>query len=330
MHSMPLRRLLVAATTVALVLTVTFAALHLAPGDPVRLYLGPSADAAAVAAARTTLGLDRPLPLEYGEWQARFARGDWGTSIAQQRPVSQVLVDALGPTLLLVGTSLLLTYAGGLLVGAYQASRRRSAVDTALTGVTAVLYALPSYVLALALVLVFAYGAARWGWPAALRFPALGASGVGADLLPPASRLADRLRHLALPVATLAIVGAAGTARFVRGAMIEALRQPFVRAARAKGLAESRVLLRHVLRHALVPVVTLVGLQLPALFSGVVFVETIFAWPGMGRVAVQAVLARDYPVVMASTAVFATLVVAGNLLADLAVSLVDPRTERGT
>jgi peptide/nickel transport system permease protein len=237
-----------------------------------------------------------------------------------------VLGDAVVPTLTLVGASLLLTYLGGILVGAFQASRRRSVLDTALTTVTTVVYALPSYVVALALVLLFAYAAVLWGAPPWLRFPAFGAAGVDAAFLTPAARFTDALRHLVLPVTTLALVGAAGAARFVRGAVVEALRQPFVRAARAKGLSEARVLLRHALRNALVPVVTLLGLQLPALFSGVVFVETIFGWPGMGRVTVQAVLARDYPVVMASTAVFAVLVVAGNLLADGLAALADPRS----
>ena len=329
MRMVPLRRLLVALLTVVLVLTATFAALHLAPGDPVRLYLGPSADEGVVAATRHAEGLDRPLGIQYAEWLVRFITGDWGTSIAQQRPVARVLGDALGPTLVLVGASLFLTYLAGILIGALQASRRRTALDTGLTAITTFLYALPSYVVALALVLVFAYAAALWGWPSWLRYPAFGAASVGADFLPPWARVVDALRHLVLPVATLAMVGAAGTARFVRAAVLEALRQPFVRAARAKGLGEARVLLAHALRNALVPVLTLLGLQLPALFSGVVFVETIFGWPGMGRVTVQAVLARDYPVVMASTAVFASLVIAGNLLADLLVALADPRTEAG-
>ena len=322
------RRVLVAALTLLLVVSVTFVAVHLMPGDPVRLYLGPGADAATVAAARHSFGLDRSVAAQYAAWLARFVTGRWGTSIAQQRPVTAVLSDALGPTLLLVGTSLAVTYLGGILVGAWQAARRRSRTDAVLTALTTTLYALPSYVVALGLVAVFAYGAALWQWPSPLRFPAFGAAGLGADLLPPGARLADRLRHLALPVATLAVVGVAGTARFVRGAMLEALRQPFVRAARAKGLGEARILLGHALRNALVPVVTLFGLQLPALFSGVVFVETIFAWPGMGRVTVQAVLARDYPVVMATTAVFALLVIAGNLLADALAWLADPRPGR--
>ena len=319
------KRLVLALPTLLLVLTLTFVGLHLAPGDPVRLMLGPMSDPSAESAARHELGLDRPMPVQYGTWLARFVTGDWGTSIAQHRPVTGVLGDALGPTLLLTGLSLLLSYLAGIAVGALQAAHRRSSLDTAITVVTTTLYALPSYVLALVLVLCFAYGAVLWGWPLALRFPAIGVESVGAEFLSPGARLADRVRHLVLPVLTLTVVGAAGAARFARGSMAEAMRQPFVTAARAKGLAESTVVFRHALRNALVPLIVLIGLQLPALFSGVVFVETIFAWPGMGRVTVQAVLARDYPVVMAATAVFATLVVAGNLLADALASLADPR-----
>ena len=320
-----LRRLLAAVPTVLLVLTVTFAALHLAPGDPVRLYLGPDADQGAAAAMRHQLGLDRPAALQYVEWLGRFAVGDWGESIAQRRPVTAVLADALAPTVTLVGLSLLLTWLAGISIGALQAARARSRLDTTLTGVTSALQAVPSYVLALGLVLVFAYGAALWHWPAWLRLPALGAESIGSGFLSPWQRLADRMRHLVLPVTTLALIGAGGAARYVRASTLEALRQPSVRAARARGLTEFRVLFRHALRNALIPVITLAGLQLPALFSGVVFVETIFGWPGMGRVAVQAVLARDYPVVMAATAAFAVLVVVGNLLADALAALADPR-----
>ncbi len=329
MPAVLLRRALVAAATVLAVLTLTFAALHAAPGDPVRLYLGPSADAQTLEATRRQLGLDRPLPAQYLEWLARFASGDWGTSIAQRRPVTRVLGDAVGPTLLLTGVSLVLSYLLGIAAGALQAARAKGRADVALTAITATLQAVPGYVLALGLVLVFAYQAALWDWPDALRLPAMGAESVGADFLSGPERLADRLRHLALPLATLTLIGAAGAARYVRAATLAALRQPFVLAARARGLSGARVLTRHALRQALLPVITLAGLQLPALFSGVVFIEAIFAWPGMGRVAVQAVLARDYPVVMAVTAVFAALVIAGGLLADAAAGLADPRTREG-
>jgi peptide/nickel transport system permease protein len=151
-----------------------------------------------------------------------------------------------------------------------------------------------------------------------------------ADFLTPTERVVDRLRHLALPLITLGLIGVAGTARFVRGAVLDTRFKPFVQTAHAKGLPRVSVELRHVLRNALLPVITLLGLSLPALFSGTVFVEVIFAWPGMGRVMVDAVGGRDYPIVMATTAIFASLVVLGNLLADILYGVADPRiSERG-
>ncbi len=320
-----LRRIAVAAGTVLAVLTVTFVALHLAPGDPVRLYLGAEADAAAVDATRRALGLDRPLPAQYADWLRRFLVLDWGTSLAQRRAVTAVIADALGPTLLLTGVSLALSWLAGMVLGTAQAARRGSRLDTVLTAVTVIVQAVPAYVLGLGLVLVFAYGASLWGWPAALRLPAMGAAGAAAEFLDPGARLADRVRHLALPAATLALIGAAGIARYVRAMTADALRHPAVRVARAKGLGEWRVLFAHAVRSAAPPLITLAALQLPVLFSGAVFVESIFAWPGMGRVAVTAVLGRDYPVVLAVTAVFAVLVVAANLLADLLAAAADPR-----
>lgn len=320
-----LRRAVVAAGTVLAVLTVTFLALHLAPGDPVRLYLGAEADAGAVDALRRELGLDRPLAVQYVAWLGRFLTLDWGSSLAQRRAVTAVLGDALGPTLLLTGVSLALSWLGGLVLGTFQAARRGSRADTVLTAVTIAVQAVPAYVLGLGLVLVFAYGAALWGWPDTLRLPAMGASGAASDFLEPGARLADRVRHLLLPAATLALIGAAGMARYVRTMTVDALRHPAVRVARSKGLGEWRVLLAHAVRSAAPPLITLAALQLPMLFSGAVFVESIFAWPGMGRVAVAAVLGRDYPVVLAVTGVFAVLVVAGNLLADALAALADPR-----
>lgn len=310
------------------VVTVTFLLLNLAPGDPAQLWVGPGAGAADLEAARRALGLDRPLPARYVTWLGTIVRGDWGTSLAQQRPVTRVLADAVPYTLLLSGASLLLTYLGGIIVGLVQAVKRARPLDTALTVLTLFVYGMPSYWLALILVLVFAYGAARFGWPAWLQFPAMGAAGLDADFLTPGQRLLDRLEHLVLPLTTLSLLGIAGTARYVRGAAIDVRQQDYVRTAIAKGLPTPTVVRRHVLRSALLPVVTLLGLSLPALFSGTVFVEVIFAWPGMGRELVGAVSARDYPVVMAATAVFGALVVLGNLLADLLYAAVDPRLRR--
>ncbi len=314
---------------VLVVVSITFVLVNIAPGDPARLWVGPAAGAAELDAARSALGLDRPFIVRYLSWLGNFARGNWGTSVAQQRPVVQIIGAALPHTLLLSAASLLISYVGGIIVGGIQAIRNRTAVDTGLTVSTLVIYGMPAYWLAIMLVLVFSYAAARYGWPAWLQFPALGASSLDAEFMTASERFSDRLRHLVLPLTTLGLIGMAGVARYVRGAVIDARRLPFVRTARAKGMAPLAIELRHVFRNALLPVITLLGLSLPALFSGTVFVEVIFAWPGMGRVMVNAVGARDYPIVMATTAIFATLVVLGNLFADLLYGVVDPRITRG-
>jgi peptide/nickel transport system permease protein len=281
---------------------------------------GPAATPEQIANLRTALGLDRPLLVQYATWLSAFVRGDWGSSIATGRPVSAMLGAAWPATALLVVLSLALSYIIGIAIGTLQ-SRLRRGSDVAISAVTISFYAMPGYWLGLMLVLLFTY---RLGW-----LPAFGAAGVDADFLSLGGRLVDRLRHLALPLITLTLIGAGGIARYVREAMLDVRGLPFVTTARAKGVAESTVRYRHMFRNALIPVVTLLGLSLPALFSGAVFVEGIFAWPGVGRVLIEAVVARDYPVVMAATAVSAALVVLGNLLADQLVSWADPRVRHG-
>jgi peptide/nickel transport system permease protein len=322
------RRLALGLGIVFFVVTVTFILVSIAPGDPARLWVAPGAGQAELDAARHALGLDRPLPVRYVTWLFNFGRGDWGVSLVQQRPVMRVIADALPHTLLLTAASLLLTYTGGIVVGVIQAMRHRTAVDTGLTVTTLIIYGMPAYWLAIMLVLVFSYAAARYGWPAWIRFPALGVTSLDAEFLSPWGRIVDRARHLTLPLITLGAIGIAGTARFVRGAVLDVRDLPFVRTARAKGMSLLAVESRHILRNALLPIITLLGLSLPALFSGTVFVEVIFAWPGMGRVMVDAVGGRDYPIVMATTAIFAVLVVLGNLLADLLYAVADPRVAR--
>jgi peptide/nickel transport system permease protein len=219
--------------------------------------VGPAATQADLDAARRALGLEQPLLLRYLGWLADFARGDWGTSLAQHRPVRDVLAAALPATLVLSGASLLVTYLGGIIVGLVQAVKRARPVDTALTVLTVLIYGLPAYWVALVLVLVFAYGAARLGWPAWLQFPAMGVASLDADFLSPGARLFDRLRHLTLPLVTLGLLGIAGTARYVRGAAVDVADLDFVRAARARGLEPNRVTRRHILRNALLPTITL-------------------------------------------------------------------------
>jgi len=314
------RRVVAGGAVVAGVLTLTFWLVQLAPGDPVQRLLGPTGTPAQIAAQRHALGLDRPLPVQFATWIAQFARGDWGRSIATGRPVRAVLGDALPATLLLAGLSLTLSYAVGFVVGAWQ-SRADRRVDTALSVATVTLFALPGFWLGLMLMMVFTYWA-HW-------LPAFGATGLDADTLAGWSGLVDRLRHLALPLITLTLIGVGGAARFVRGAMREVQGQPFVTTAEAKGLSPLQVAGRHVARNAMIPVIILLGMSLPALLSGTVLVEVVFAWPGVGRRLVEAVLARDYPVIMAATVVTGVLVVAGNLLADLCAAWIDPRIRYG-
>jgi len=313
-----LRRAIAGLAVIWGVVTLVFLLLHAAPGDPAALLLGPVASPEQVAAQRHTLGLDRPLAAQYGAWLGRFVRGDWGTSIASGRPVRTMLLEAWPATAKLVLLSLLLSYVIGIGLGVVQASAGGTRLDTALSAASVTLFALPGYWLGLMLVMVFTYR---------LRLlPAFGAAGLDAEFLPPWARVGDSLRHLALPLATLTLIGLGGIARFVRGAMLDLEGSAFLVTARAKGLAPSQVLVRHSLRNALIPVLTLLGLSLPAVFSGTVFVEAIFAWPGVGRVLVEAVQARDQPVVLAAAAVSAGLVVAGNLLAEALVAWADPRT----
>lgn len=302
------------------VVTLTFVLLHVAPGDPIDLMLGPTATAEQVAAQRHALGLDRPVATQFVSWLWRFARGDWGNSITKGRPVRAILGEAWPATVRLVALSLVLSYLIGIAVGIVQAARSGSRTDTALSVVSVTLFGVPGYWLGLMLILVFTY------WTRAL--PAFGSSGFDADYLRGPSWLVDRLRHLVLPLATLTLIGIGGAARFVRGAMLDTLSQPFITTARAKGLTPRRVIVHHAFRNALTPVVILLGLSLPALFSGAVFIEAVFAWPGVGRILVEAVQARDYPVVMAATAVSAVLVIAGNMLADLLAAWVDPRVRK--
>jgi peptide/nickel transport system permease protein len=315
------QRLLASLAVVLGVVTLTFLLLHLAPGDPVALMLGSRATPEQIVAQRRALGLDESLPRQFVGWIGRFARGDWGTSIARGQPVRALFASAWPATAGLVTLSLLLSYLVALALGALQATRSGSRLDTALSVISVTLFAVPGYWLGLMLVLVFTY------WTRML--PAFGIAGLDADDLHGTSWLLDRLRHLALPLATLTLIGIGGAARYVRGAMLETLSQPFITTARAKGLTPRRVVAWHALRNALTPIVILLGLSLPALFSGAVFVEAVFAWPGVGRVLVEAVRARDYPVVMAAAAISAALVVAGNMLADILAAWLDPRV-RGT
>jgi peptide/nickel transport system permease protein len=324
-----LRRLAGACVLLWLVLTITFALIRLAPGDAAAFLVPPSATAADVARVRAELGLDRSIAVQYARWGLDLLHGRLGESFSLRRPVGTALREAIPVSLGLGAASLILTFLIGVPIGVLQAIRRGRAVDHVLTVATTVVYAAPTFWLALALVAVFTYGAASWGLPPWMRLPAFGLRTPGATLTGWPS-VADVIRHSILPVSILAAVGAAGIARYTRSSVADTLGQDFVRTARAKGLRPRAVYFRHVLATVLPTLVVLFALALPGLVAGSIFVEQVFAWPGMGRLMVSAIAARDYPLVMGSTVVYAALVILANLAGDLALPLVDPRRRDGS
>jgi peptide/nickel transport system permease protein len=318
------RRIAAAIATMLAVLTLAFAAIHLAPGTPF-MPRGdrPPLDAAAVARLQHQFGLDRSLPEQYGRYLASLARGELGESFSARRPVSTMIADAIPATLLLAGTALAIEFILGLAIGVWQAVHRDRRWEAAVTVITLFFYSLPTFWLGLILLLLFGE---RLHW-----FPVGGIVDPAThDALSFGSAVLDRLRHLVLPATTLGLIGAAGTARFQRPAMLAVLGQDYVRTARAKGISGAAVVWRHAVRNALLPWITLLGLALPSLLTGAVLVETVFAWPGMGKLAADAIATRDYPVVTATTLLASALVVAGSLVADLLYRAADPRLRSAT
>lgn len=319
-----LRRMGGALVLLWLVLTITFALIRLAPGDAATFLIPPGATAAEVGRIRAQLGLDQSVFVQYAHWWGRLLHGDLGESFALHVPVTRALADAIPVSLGLGAASLILTYLVGVPVGVVQAVRRGRAADHILTIATTTVYAAPSFWIALALVAVFTYGASAWGLPLWLRLPAFGLHAPGVELHGWIAA-ADLARHSILPVGILGGIGAAGIARFARSSVADVLAADFVRTARAKGATPARVYFRHVLATVLPALIVLFALSLPGLVAGSIFIESVFAWPGMGKLMVNAITARDYPVIMGAAAVYAALVILANLAGDVALPLVDPR-----
>jgi peptide/nickel transport system permease protein len=302
--------------TVPVLLLVTagvFALLHLTPGDPIDTMMAESADATAKASLRAELGLDRPLAVQYAAWMGRVLRGDLGRSIRNGEPVVENVSRRIRPSLQLALLAMAVSLLIAFPVGIASAVRRNSAVDR--VGTTFALFGICMPNFLLALLLIFLFGVTlRW----------LPISGY----VDPAEELVDGLRSLALPAITLGLALAAVVTRTLRSSMLEALTEDYVRTARAKGLSEWRVVRGHVLRNALIPVVTVLGLQLGTLIGGAVITEYVFALPGVGRLVVDAVFARDYPLVQGVVLLIALAFIASNLLVDLLYGLIDPRIRR--
>ncbi|MEJ2337482.1 MAG: ABC transporter permease [Gemmatimonadales bacterium] len=315
------RRLLEAVPILIGIVTLIFLLLHLAPGDPATAYFNPNVSPEIIDRMRENLGLDRPLHEQYLRWLRSFFTGDFGYSFSQHRPVADVIQDALPNTLLLSAVSLVLIFLVGCAVGAVQAVRQYSALDNVTTFFSLFVYSMPGFWLGLMLILAFSSPAV----PEFLRLPISGVTSIDYEFMSPIEGVIDRVRHLVLPSFALGIASAAGVARYMRGSLLEVIHQDYIRTARAKGLSERRVILKHALRNALIPIVSLLGLYLPLLFGGSVVIEVVFSWPGMGRALYNAILARDYPVVMAASFLFGVLVLAANLVADMLYAVIDPR-----
>jgi len=313
------RRLGQAAVIVAIVAAITFALIHLAPGDPFSAILdNPNVSEKVRATLRAQYGLDRPLAEQFVRYVNALAHGELGWSFSHDRPVREVLSSALPNTLLLMSVALVGSFALGILIALFQVARKSTAIDQTLSAITLFFFSMPDFWLGILALLAFTY------WLPI--FPVGGAvDPVMHEFLGLGGRIMDRLRHLALPALTLTVLASATVARFQRAALLDVLPADYVRTARLKGLTERQVLRRHVLRNALLPIITLIGLSFPALLTGAFFIEKIFAWPGMGYAVVNAIGARDYPLVVGGVIIGSILVTLGSLLADLLYAWADPR-----
>lgn len=314
-----LRRAIHAVILVIITITATFFVLHLAPGDALSRYYSPDVDPAAMARVRHQLGLDAPLYEQFLRWVGSVCRGDFGVSLSQQRPVRDILAETIPRTLQLTVLAFLVQILLGVLGGAFAGARRGRRSDGVISSAMLVLYAVPAFYLAYLLITFFSL---RLDW-----LPTAGMRTIGLEASGWRAVLADRARHLVLPVIVLGVARSAWLARYARGGMVDELAGDHIRTARAKGAGERVVVWRHAFRGSLPPLLTAVGLSVPFLLGGAVIVEKVFAWPGMGALVVDSIFARDYPVLLAANLVAAGMVIAGNFLADLSIALADPRTE---
>ncbi len=316
-----MRRLLLAIPTLFGIAVVVFLLLHLAPGSPGAG--GPDStrrvSSRSAEEMRRLYGLDRPLPEQFARWIGRVARLDLGESLVDHRPVAERIREALPPTLALNGIALALALALAIPLGVAAGARPESTFDRTSAAALFALYSLPTFWAALLLQTLFAVKL-RW-------LPLYGMTSDAAR--PGLEGLGDRLAHIALPVTCLTYGTLAFVARMVRSGVMEARGSDYVLAARARGASRRRAIWRHALPNALLPVVTLIGLLLPALLSGSVIVERIFAWPGLGRLYLDSILARDYPVILALSLLSAAATLLATLLADLALAAADPRVRDG-
>jgi peptide/nickel transport system permease protein len=309
-------RLLQAIPLFFLITLIAFGILHLAPGDPATLLYGTEMSPDQRAQIRAAWGLDEPLPVQYVKWLGNLLRGDMGRSFVDGRPALLVIAERIPATLQLTLSGLLVALVLGLSVGIVAALKPYSALGYASTFFSTFFYSLPNFWLALLLILLFSV------WLKVL-------PSAGIESLRGETGLADRLAHLAMPAFVVSLREMGRLIRFTRASLLDVMSQDYIRTALGKGLTMRVVTLRHALRNALIPVVTLLGLSLPQLLSGAIVVETIFAWPGIGRLVVDSAFQRNYTVLMGEIVMVSLVVIAGNLLADVAYAVIDPRIRYG-
>jgi len=313
------RRLLFMIPLLLGITIITFLVIQLSPGGPADMLTGlsPKIGAEAKARLRSLYGLDKPIHVQYWLWLTRIARFDFGESFKDGRLVIIKVLERLPATLLLNVLSLLLIFFAALPIGIMSAVRQDSFFDKGMTIFVFFGFSVPAFWLALLLMILFGV---ILGW-----LPISGMHSVNFPYFPLWGKAWDMIKHLILPVFVSAFGGLAYLSRYSRASMLEVLRQDYIRTARAKGVPENKVIYSHALRNALIPIVTLLGLSLPGLIGGGFIFETIFAWPGMGRLGYQAIMARDYPVIMGVGVIAAFLTLLGNLIADITYAFVDPR-----
>lgn len=314
-----IRRLLQAALTLFVISLILFALISSVPGGIMSAYEeNPDFTSADIERLRDKYGLNDPVPVRYFKWLGNTLKGDWGNSFVSKRPAIQEIQDRLPNTMVLMGAMLVITLLIAIPLGIISALKQYSIFDHVATTLAFAGQSLPVFWFGLMLIIVFHVTLKRPDGTPLL--PGSGMATLGAPF-----SLTDRIEHLILPVTMLALVSAAGYMRYLRSSMLDVINEDYIRTARAKGLSERLVIYRHALRNALIPLVTLIGLDLPSLFGGALFTETIFAWPGIGRLYFTAALKTDYPVVMAVLVIYSALIILSNLLVDVVYAAIDPR-----
>lgn len=311
-----IRRILGAIPLLFGISLVLFTIIHLAPGGPLDVYAdNPSVNAEALEQIRKRYGLDDPVPIQYVKWLTAMVSGDWGLSIRTGRPVLDEILLRLGPTLLLGGVAMALAFCVALPLGVISAARRGSRLDSLVTFGAFAGISLPVFWSALLLQLIFSI----WlGW-----LPSAGMQSIGGG------GFADRLSHLVMPVAVLSLATIASWSRYIRSGMVDVLSQDYIRTAYAKGRKETAVITLHALRNAMIPAVTVIAIDFVTIISGAVITETVFAWPGIGRLFIESMNGRDYPMLMGLMMMGSVGVVLANIIADIVYAALDPRIRHG-